>query len=118
MNRWMIRMMALLLVLSTLAMPVFAAGFADADGDGVCDNRGQSCGYVDADLDGICDNRGSGRGFCRLWIDDEGRPCQGLQVRGGNFVDADDDGVCDNRGTGCQGQGKGQGRGNGKGYCR
>ena len=116
MRQWMVQILAMALALSTLAMPVFAAGFTDADGDGLCDNRGQSCGYVDADLDGICDNRSDNRGLCRLWIDEEGRPCQGLQVRGGNFVDADEDGVCDNFGTGCQG--KGQGRGSGKGYCR
>ena len=36
------------------------AGFADANGDGVCDNcagAGANCpGFADADGDGICDN--------------------------------------------------------------
>lgn len=36
--------------------------YADADGDGVCDNYG-ACGngqyYVDADGDGVCDNYGA-----------------------------------------------------------
>ena len=54
--------------------------FVDANGDGVCDNRGTGCGnYVDANGDGICDNRGAG--------------C-------GNYVDANGDGVCDNVGAG------------------
>lgn len=39
-------------------------GYADADGDGVCDNcagdRSACPGYADADGDGVCDNRGSG----------------------------------------------------------
>ena len=36
--------------------------FVDADGDGVCDNRGDGAcaGFVDADGDGVCDNRGDG----------------------------------------------------------
>ena len=43
----------------------FAAGgtyYVDADGDGVCDNRGANCLYVDADGDGVCDNYGTGLG--------------------------------------------------------
>lgn len=51
------------------ARPMNGRNFADADGDGICDNdtRGYGCGYgrgygcgrgyVDADGDGICDNR-------------------------------------------------------------
>jgi hypothetical protein len=49
-------------------------GYADVDGDGVCDNCGSvnatgdaGCqGYVDEDGDGVCDNRGNGlgRGTC------------------------------------------------------
>lgn len=74
--------------------------YVDADGDGVCDNRGsgqgagqgQGANYVDADGDGVCDNRG-GAG----------------QGQGANYVDADGDGFCDNRGTG-HGQGHGGGR--------
>lgn len=40
--------------------------YVDADGDGICDNRGTgqcSGSYVDANNDGICDNAGSGQ--CR-----------------------------------------------------
>lgn len=38
--------------------------YVDADGDGVCDNRGTACGvnFVDADGDGVCDNYASGQG--------------------------------------------------------
>ena len=37
--------------------------FVDANGDGVCDNRGTGCGdYVDANGDGVCDNHGTGCG--------------------------------------------------------
>ena len=37
------------------------AGFVDADGDGVCDNRGtgRGAGFVDEDGDGVCDNQGT-----------------------------------------------------------
>jgi len=36
--------------------------FVDANGDGICDNRGSAgCGFVDANGDGICDN---GNGTC------------------------------------------------------
>lgn len=42
----------------------FCDAFADADGDGVCDNcagaNGQCPGYEDADGDGMCDNYGEG----------------------------------------------------------
>lgn len=61
------------------------AGFVDADGDGVCDNRADGSlgrggyGFVDADGNGICDNRENG------------------SYAGAGFVDADGDGVCDNR---------------------
>lgn len=59
------------LALSLGATAAFAAGpgcgryFADADGDGICDNAGSQCAYVDADGDGVCDNyqSGQGRGF-------------------------------------------------------
>lgn len=54
------------------------ACFADANGDGMCDSKGQNgCEkFVDADNDGVCDG------------------C-------GQFVDADNDGVCDNMAQGC-----------------
>jgi hypothetical protein len=80
--------------------------YVDADGDGVCDNRGTgNCGngngqngqnYVDADGDGVCDNRGTGN--CG----------NGNGQNGQNYVDADGDGVCDNYGTGNGNGGNGQ----------
>ena len=61
--------------------------FADADGDGVCDN------YVDANGDGINDLRGT-----------RGEGGHGLRGSGDcdgeSFVDANGDGVCDNVGSG------------------
>ena len=92
------------LVLSVAATTAFAAGgwrshsssyrwsgcqgaycgtnYVDANGDGICDNRGTGCGrnYLDANGDGVCDNRGTG------W--------------GRNYLDADGDGVCDYLGRG------------------
>lgn len=61
------------LVLTVGFTTAFAAGgrnYVDANGDGVCDNRGSYCRYVDADGDGVCDNYGTG---CRGW----GRGCHG-----------------------------------------
>lgn len=55
-------------------MANYSRYYVDANGDGICDNRGVC--YTDTDGDGICDNRGT---------------C---------YVDADGDGVCDNYGTG------------------
>ena len=48
---------------TTAAMPI-GKYFVDADGDGICDNRGtgfggNGAGYVDADGDGVCDNLGT-----------------------------------------------------------
>ena len=63
-----------LLVVAAVPAAMSAAGFAhagghgighfvDANGDGVCDNRGAGGGnYVDANGDGVCDNRGTGCG--------------------------------------------------------
>lgn len=70
------------------------ANYVDADGDGVCDNRGSwggaGCGgYVDADGDGICDNCGSSS-------------CWGGGNRYGQGADA--------------GNGNGYGYGSGNGY--
>ncbi len=40
--------------------------YVDANGDGICDNRGTGCGqgggYADADGDGVCDNYTGGQG--------------------------------------------------------
>ena len=65
-------------------------GYADTDGDGICDYRDaatRGAGFADADGDGICDYRGSGG-------------------RGAGFTDADGDGICDYRSSGsCGGRG-------------
>lgn len=96
MKKAFLGILAAVLVLSMCAMTAFAAGpgngrcFADADGDGICDN------YVP----GQC--RGTGRG------------CGAQGGRGGNFVDADGDGVCDYYVSG-QGQGGGCGFRGGRG---
>ena len=84
--------LAVILALIVGATGVFAAGdgcFTDADGDGICDNRGT--------------NEGAGKG------DRNGNGCGG-----GSYIDVDGDGVCDNRGTGTGGGGH---HGNGNG-CR
>lgn len=68
MKKVLLGVLSTAIVLSMCATGAFAAGpgcgryFADADGDGVCDNAGGRCAYVDADGDGICDNDQSGRG--------------------------------------------------------
>ena len=60
-------------------------GFADADGDGVCDScdrRYAACSqYMDVNDDGYCDVCGKHHGTC------------------GGYVDSDNDGVCDNQGA-------------------
>lgn len=79
-------------------------GYADQDGDGLCDacgNGSGSCpGYTDADGDGVCDSYGSGA-------------CPG-------YTDADGNGVCDTYENGkCYGPGSGRhgsGYGNGNGH--
>ena len=79
------------------ARPMHGRNFADADGDGVCDNygsNGNGCGkhsgcgkeYVDADGDGVCDNYGS-----------NGNGCKKRSGCNKEYVDADGDGVCDNQ---------------------
>ena len=86
MKRWIIMALVVVLALSIMAVPAFAAGnrpnFADTDNDGVCDNYVENgcgmqpgCGmargsyFVDADNDGVCDNMGNARGrrgCCRM----------------------------------------------------
>ena len=68
------------LVLTVGFTTAFAAGgrnYVDANGDGVCDNRGTYCQYMDANGDGVCDNYGThcrnGGTGCRGW----GRGCHG-----------------------------------------
>ena len=50
------------LVLTVGLTTAFAAGgryYVDANGDGVCDNRGSYCRFMDADGDGVCDYQGT-----------------------------------------------------------
>ena len=66
MKKIRIAAIAAAVVLALGVTTAFAAGgrnFVDADGDGICDNRGtgRGCWYVDADGDGVCDNYGAGR---------------------------------------------------------
>lgn len=85
--------------------------YVDANGDGICDNRGTyhrgymagtGCAYVDANGDGICDSCGAYRQYHMA-----GSGCGGYY-----FVDADGDGICDHYGLG-----QGHGRGHGHSRC-
>ena len=68
------------------------AQYANAGGNGICDNTSNCTGFVDADDDGACDNLGDcGKGH---------GGCSGCGEPGTNFVDIDGDGECDNIGTG------------------
>ena len=99
--------LAVSMVVSVGAVSAFAAGtgrnFADADGNGVCDNysveqtvsraagalqKGSGQNFVDADNDGICDNYAVGQAT--------GQETASSLNRGQNYVDEDNDGVCDN----------------------
>jgi hypothetical protein len=66
MKKWWIVGTVLVLVLCMGVSGVFAverrSGFADADGDGVCDNYGAGGRFADTDGDGACDNYGAGGG--------------------------------------------------------
>ena len=80
---------------------------------GTCQTLRDACSgwnFVDADGDGVCDNRGSGNQRLRT---------PGCRLgHGMGFVDADGDGVCDNRngqGVGAQ-RGQGQGLDHGRGH--
>lgn len=94
--------------------------FADADGDGICDNADSMCIYADSDGDGICDVCGANSLSCltedgTVFVDVDGDGiCDNCgtyhwcdMAGAGNFVDADGDGVCDNyaagQGNGSQG---------------
>ena len=73
MKKIRIAALAAMLVLAMGITTAFAVGgryYADANGDGICDNRGIHCQYVDANGDGVCDKYGTG---CRGW----GRGCHG-----------------------------------------
>ena len=72
-----------------------ACGYVDADGDGICDNRGTgACRYVDANGDGVCDN-------CAAVVV---RTCGGCGL---GYVDRNGDGICDNCSGICQTAGGG-----------
>lgn len=94
MKKALLGVLSAAVVLPLCMAAAFAAGpgggryFADANGDGICDNAGSVCAYVDADGNGICDICGA--------------------AHAQNFVDADGDGVCDRYAAG---QGCGYGRG-------
>ncbi|WP_209342966.1 hypothetical protein [Flavonifractor sp. AGMB03687] len=66
-----------LMVGFTTAFAASGRNYVDANGDGVCDNRGTYCQYMDANGDGVCDNYGThcrnGGTGCRGW----GRGCHG-----------------------------------------
>lgn len=91
-------------------------GYADANGDGVCDSyatgacTGYGCsgqGFVDANNDGVCDNYAGGA--------QGGQGCGW----GAGYVDTDGNGTCDNYDAGaCPGNGSGHGHGLGNGAGR
>ena len=65
------------LVLTVGLTTAFAAGgryYVDANGDGVCDNRGSYCRFVDANGDGVCDYQGTN---CRSGGGYSGHSCHG-----------------------------------------
>ena len=82
MKRTLFGVLSAAIVLSLCMSAAFAAGpgggrcFADADGDGICDNAGSGCTYSDADGDGICDNYAPGQGA------GYGRGCHGGRGHG------------------------------------
>lgn len=83
------------------------ASCASADGNGMCNS------FTDANGDGVCDNRGVhaacsafSRGFAAF-----GECGRAL---GANFVDEDGNGACDNAGS-CDGNGQGAGQNTGYG---
>lgn len=66
MKKALLGVLSTAIFLSFCAVTAFAAcpgggcRFADANG-GLCDNTGSRCVYADADGDGLCDNYGSGQ---------------------------------------------------------
>lgn len=144
MKHWTTIILTAILLLSSLTIPVFAAGngYTDADEDGICDHRSSNLSFVDADGDGICDNRkdthGQGYGLCRRSDNGTIFPCGRKEhrprgQRNGicseeHFIDENHDGICDHRTqvpknfTDEDGDGicdnRGQGKGNGQGRQR
>lgn len=99
------------------------AGYADADGDGICDNcnaNGIGCpNFVDEDGDGVCDayRNGSCAGFADANGDGVCDNCAGAGANCPGFADADGDGICDNySNNSCPGRGQSQGRHHGGGH--
>jgi hypothetical protein len=121
MKRWLVAVLAAVMVLTLGVMPVSAAGFGrgnrmtDVNGDGVCDFRGEKPGFADENGNGVCDNRetgsfggngpvrpcckGDGEGFGRFQRNQYCRNTESVgQNAGGKrfgFVDADENGICD-----------------------
>ena len=65
------------LVLTVGGTGAFAAGgrnYVDANGDGICDNRGNYCRFADAGGDGVCDYHGTS---CRYGGGYSGHSCHG-----------------------------------------
>ena len=70
------------LVLMVGVTGAFAAGgrnYVDANGDGICDNRGNYCRFVDTDGDGVCDYHGTS---CRYGGGYSGHGCHGCGHHG------------------------------------
>ena len=70
------------LVLTVGVTGAFAAGgrnYVDANGDGICDNRGNYCRFVDTDGDGVCDYHGTS---CRYDGGYSGHGCHGCGHHG------------------------------------
>ena len=76
--------------------------FADADGDGICDNTVSSLRYIDANGDGVCDNLGTYQRSGANGNSGNSANSNGGSRSGRNYVDADGDGVCDNNGSSCR----------------
>ncbi len=92
-RRWMGLLLAML-VFSVGCLGVSAAGPWHKGGRhlrSVCHGwTGEGCGgYADADGNGICDNCGALRSACHGWTGEE---C-------GGYADADGNGICDNCGA-------------------
>ncbi len=70
------------LVLTVGGTGAFAAGgrnYVDANGDGICDNRGNYCRFVDTGGDGVCDYHGTS---CRYDGGYSGHGCHGCGHHG------------------------------------
>ncbi len=154
MRKTLLSLVTAAIILSLGTTCALAAGpgcggfFADADGDGICDNAYSRCAYVDADGDSVCDLCGTDHsscvtGECAAFLDEDGDGlcdlcetyhwCDMTNVGcGSRFADEDGDGVCDYYALGqggenfvdsdgdgvCDNYASGQGQGRGCGYGR